>query len=49
MNVSLVESIPGEWVVVHAGFAIEKMDEEEALETLQLWQELLDHEATLDG
>ena len=49
VNVSLVESTPGEWVVVHAGFAIEKMDEEEALETLQLWQELLDHEATLDG
>ncbi len=48
VNVSLVESNPGEWVVVHAGFAIEKMDEEEALETLQLWQELLEHEATLE-
>lgn len=48
VNVSLVESEPGEWVVVHAGFAIEKMDEEEARETLQLWQELLEHEATLE-
>lgn len=48
VNVSLVESNPGEWVVVHAGFAIEKMDEEEARETLQLWQELLEHEATLE-
>lgn len=48
VNVSLVESTPGEWVVVHAGFAIEKMDEEEARETLQLWQELLEHEATLE-
>lgn len=48
VNVSLVESNPGEWVVVHAGFAIEKMDEEEAQETLQLWQELLEHEAQLE-
>lgn len=48
VNVSLVESVPGEWVVVHAGFAIEKMDEEEAQETIQLWQELLEHEAQLE-
>mgnify|MGYP005835057461 CR=1 FL=1 len=44
VNVSLVEATPGEWVVVHAGFAIEKMDEEEAQETLQLWKEMLDQE-----
>jgi len=45
VNVSLVESAPGDWVVVHAGFAIEKMDEEEAQETLRLWSELLDQNA----
>lgn len=44
VNISLVESTPGDWVVVHAGFAIEKMDEKEARETLKLWQELLDQE-----
>jgi hydrogenase expression/formation protein HypC len=44
VNVSLVEAQVGEWVVVHAGFAIEKMDEEEARETLKLWGEMLDQE-----
>lgn len=44
VNVSLVDAKVGEWVVVHAGFAIEKMDEEEARETLKLWSEMLDEE-----
>jgi hydrogenase expression/formation protein HypC len=44
VNVSLVDAKVGEWVVVHAGFAIEKMDEEEARETLKLWGEMLDQE-----
>lgn len=44
VNVSLVDAKIGEWVVVHAGFAIEKMDEEEARETLKLWSEMLDQE-----
>lgn len=30
----------GEYVVVHVGFAISKIDEEEALETLRLFQEI---------
>jgi hydrogenase expression/formation protein HypC len=30
----------GDYVLVHAGFAIAKMDEESALETLQLFREL---------
>jgi len=47
VNVSLVEAAVGEWVVVHAGFAIEKMDEEEAKETLELWNDLLDQEEDL--
>ncbi len=41
VNVSLVDTHPGEWVVVHAGFAIQVMDEQEATETLRLWEELL--------
>ena len=44
VNVSLVDAKVGEWVVVHAGFAIEKMDEEEARETLKIWGEMLDQE-----
>ena len=30
----------GDYVLVHAGFAIEKMREKEALETLGLWEEM---------
>ena len=31
----------GDFVVIHAGFAIEKLDEEDARETLQLFRELI--------
>lgn len=48
VNVSLIEGHVGDWVVVHAGFAIETMDEEEAQETLQTWKELLDMEEELE-
>jgi hydrogenase expression/formation protein HypC len=41
VNISLVDTLPGQWVVVHAGFAIQVMDENEAMETLRLWEELL--------
>ncbi|HTY47480.1 MAG TPA: HypC/HybG/HupF family hydrogenase formation chaperone [Methanomassiliicoccales archaeon] len=40
-NVSLVDAKPGDYVIVHAGFAIQIVDEEEAKETLKLWEELL--------
>jgi hydrogenase expression/formation protein HypC len=45
-NVSMVDAKVGDWAVVHAGFAIELMDEEEAQETLKLWNEYLDSEST---
>ena len=45
-SVALVEAEVGEWAVIHAGFAIEIMDEEEANETLKLWNEVLDAETT---
>jgi hydrogenase expression/formation protein HypC len=41
VNVSLVEPKVGEYVLVHAGYAIQKMDEKEAQETLALWNEIL--------
>jgi hydrogenase expression/formation protein HypC len=31
---------PGDWVLVHAGFALDKISEEEAQETLALQQEV---------
>jgi hydrogenase expression/formation protein HypC len=40
-NVSLIEPMVGDYVVVHAGFAIQVVDEEEARETIKLWEELL--------
>lgn len=40
-NFSLLENIKvGDWVIVHAGFAITKLDEEEAQETLSLLREI---------
>ncbi|MBQ6547569.1 MAG: HypC/HybG/HupF family hydrogenase formation chaperone, partial [Candidatus Methanomethylophilaceae archaeon] len=32
-NLSMVDANVGDWVVIHAGFAIEVMDEEDAQET----------------
>ena len=31
----------GGWVLVHTGFVIQILDEKEALETLDLWKEIL--------
>ncbi|MCL2607548.1 MAG: HypC/HybG/HupF family hydrogenase formation chaperone [Methanomassiliicoccaceae archaeon] len=45
-NITMVEPNIGDWVVVHAGFAIETMDEEEARRTLDLWNEVLAHDET---
>lgn len=40
-NFSLLEDINiGDWVIVHAGFAISKLDEEEAEETFSLLREI---------
>ena len=45
VNVALVASegiAPGDWVLIHVGFAMSKIDEQEAQETLQLLQQLGD-------
>ncbi len=34
---------PGDYVMLHAGFAIEKVDQEEAAETLRLLNEVADN------
>ncbi|MDR0471603.1 MAG: HypC/HybG/HupF family hydrogenase formation chaperone [Nitrososphaerota archaeon] len=41
INVSLVEANLGDYVLVHAGYAIEVLEEKDALETLNLWKEVL--------
>ncbi len=41
VNVTLVDAKVGEYVLVHAGYAIQVMEEKEALETLSLWKEVL--------
>ncbi len=43
-NVAMVDAEVGQWAVVHAGYAIEIMNEEEARETIALWNEVLDHD-----
>ena len=43
VNFSLVpRARVGDWVIIHAGFAISVLDEAEARETLQLFKELAD-------
>ncbi len=44
VNVALVNVKIGDYVLVHAGYAIQVLDEEEALETIRLWNELLEAE-----
>lgn len=46
-NLSLIEDVKiGDWVIVHAGFAISKLNEEEAKETLFILRELANQQAT---
>ena len=40
IGLHLVNVNEGDYVIVHAGFAIQKLDEKEALETLDLFREM---------
>lgn len=40
-NISLVDVKVGDYVLVHAGFAIEVLNEKEANETLDIFREML--------
>ena len=45
-----VDAEVGDYVLVHAGFAIQKVDEESALETIELFREIMtDGPANEDG
>jgi len=39
----------GEWVIVHAGFAIEKLSEEEAEQTLSLFRQIAESDLSPDS
>ena len=49
VNVSLVTVEAGQYVIVHAGFAISVMDEKEARESLETWREFLEFQDRLDA
>jgi hydrogenase expression/formation protein HypC len=42
VNVMLVDAKVGEYVLVHAGYAIEKMDQKAAEESLDTWRQVLE-------
>lgn len=42
VNVTLVDAKVGDYVLVHAGYAIQVLSREEAQETLRLWNEILE-------
>ncbi len=42
IDISLVDVEPGDYVIVHAGVAISKLDIEEAKELLNLWRQVLE-------
>lgn len=44
VDVSLVEAKVNDYVIIHAGFAIQVLDEKEAAYTLDLFQQLLEGE-----
>ncbi|MFW9929631.1 MAG: HypC/HybG/HupF family hydrogenase formation chaperone [Candidatus Thorarchaeota archaeon] len=50
INIQLLkgEVKEGDYVIVHVGYAIQKIDIEEALESINTWKELIDIERTFE-
>ena len=48
IRLDIVDQRPviGDYVIVHAGFAIHRIDEETAKETLEMLKEMFSHEAS---
>ncbi len=44
-NISLVDAKVGDFVIVHAGYAIQVMDREEAEKTLDIFRQMLEQDA----
>ncbi|MBN2280065.1 MAG: HypC/HybG/HupF family hydrogenase formation chaperone [Candidatus Marinimicrobia bacterium] len=50
INISMMQGLKiGDYVIVHAGFAIEKLDEKEALKTLSIWKEIEEFSKNKNG
>ena len=48
VDISLIEEpVVGDYVIIHAGFAIERLDADEADARLELFKELATHRAAL--
>ena len=45
----LPDVLPGDYIIAHAGFAIHKVDEEEALKTLEIIREIAGDVQGYDG
>lgn len=46
VGIQLVEEVaPGDYLMVHAGYAIEKIDTGTALEMIRLWEDILKYES----
>lgn len=44
VGIGLLDTVlPGQYVLVHAGDAISVMDEDAALDAIDLWREMLEH------
>jgi hydrogenase expression/formation protein HypC len=50
VNVGLLDDVrPGDWVLIHVGFALSRVDEEEAAATLRLLEQMgAEYEQELD-
>ena len=48
VRLDIIDEMPevGDYVIVHAGFALHRIDEKTAMETLKLFDEILSHEAS---
>jgi hydrogenase expression/formation protein HypC len=44
VNVSLVDAGVGEYIIVHAGYAIQVLSEEEALQSLDYFRQILEEQ-----
>lgn len=49
VDITLVEAKVSNYVLVHAGYAIQVLSEEDAQETLRLWNELLEAEVKINN
>jgi len=47
-NISLVDVEVGDYVIVHAGYAIQYLDEEEARKSLEAWDEVIKAQAEFE-